>query len=163
VRLRTALFLTVLIPLAAFAGHLQPLQVLLPADPGLVRHKCAEAFQQALEDKAEYESQPQVHIKCAYNISFETKAQMEDKFLYQCQNTVSVRSSSGLSDPNLIIPEDILAGSFNDAYGVIFRRNCLDTAKNEFDISQAQAAASGGTGYGGGAVSERCAFHYGCR
>lgn len=124
--------------LPAWGGSLEPLKLRLPADPSLVRARCDVAFQQALLDKQNYERQPHVNLTCAFTIRPEALRQMRQSFLVHCLNTVDVHSRQA-TEFRISLDEKILQTSFDEVYGLVFRRDCLD--KSVSDYARAAAAA----------------------
>lgn len=134
------------------AAHLQTIRLKLPQAEGAIVKRCSEAFQQALADKQDYESRQS--LKCAFNIKGKTMTDLEEAFMVQCQNTIGVRSRQ--SSEIELTPETLMA-SFNEGYGIIFRRDCLDTAVSEFHAAEAAQAASAGSGT---SAQRECHYRY---
>lgn len=142
---------TALASLSAQAESLEPLKIRLPADPALVRARCDVAFQQALLDKQTYERQPHVNLTCAFSIRPEIMSQMQRSFTVMCLNTFDVHVRQA-SEYRVTLQPEVLQRAFNEVYGYVFRRDCLDKSVSEY------AARNSGQGPGAAtrATPARC-------
>lgn len=120
----------------AQAESLEPLKIRLPADPALVRARCDVAFQQALLDKQTYESQPHVNLTCAFTIRPEILNQMQRSFTVMCLNTFDVHVRQA-SEYRVTLEPEVLQRAFNEVYGYVFRRDCLDKSVSQFTARNA--------------------------
>lgn len=144
----------------AGAETLRDIQLPLPADNGAIRAKCALAFQQSLADKEAYENRPEVNVQCAHYINRKQMKELEMAFMRMCQTVTEVEAQ--VASGAVVIPTDMLQRGFNNVYGVIFRRDCLDRAVSKFNQQQAPQRAAHASSGGGSAVSERCHAFLGC-
>ncbi len=117
--------------LTAFAGSLEPLKLRLPADSMLLRTRCEIAFQQALLDKQTYERQPHINLTCAFTIRPEIMNQMKQSFIVHCLNTIDIHARQA-TEYRITLEKNILQTSFDEVYGLVFRRDCLDKSVSEY-------------------------------
>lgn len=131
---------SVMIASSGWSEQLTPIDLRLPLDRGEIHTKCSDAFQQALQDKEDYESQPQVHLKCAFNINGDVMTSLTKGFLIQCQNTASALAGKR-SEGTVTLDTEVLKAAFNEEYRMIFERDCWKSAKASLDASVAPTQA----------------------
>lgn len=135
----------VLLILAPFspAQALVGFELPLPVDQALVEGSCENAFEQALQDKKDYESRPGVNLLCAYNLGGDMLVQLRSGFMNNCRRTIGVRETNAQSLGHDRVTMDVTAlrAAFDGEYGMIFRRDCLDSAMRDFYRAKAQVAA----------------------
>src|SRR6185437_4668441 len=90
---KSILLLALAISTAASAKNLQPVNVRCPADPATVYKQCSVAFDQALQDKKDYEGKPEINLKCAFTINHKTMTSLLNSFMINCQSTAQGRAA----------------------------------------------------------------------